>query len=62
MFFSRDNPKRRLSLLEHAEDVSKAGVGLMNAEQETGKVTLCDWECPGGPPLGPDSKFDFVIP
>lgn len=37
MFFSRDNPKRRLSLLEHAEDVSKAGVGLMNAEQETGK-------------------------
>ena len=32
------------SLLDYAEGVAKAGIGLMNTEQETFKITLCHQE------------------
>lgn len=61
MFFSRDDPKTR-PLLEYAEGMAKAGIGLVRAdEKETGKVTLCHWEMPRGPFAGPDIKFKLTI-
>ena len=42
ILLSRDNPNRKSSLLECMEAVAKAGIGVMNADQQgSGKVTLC---------------------
>lgn len=48
-------------LLEHAEVMVKAGIGLLDVDQErSGKVTTM--KSPKGPSEGPQIKFDSIIP
>lgn len=62
MFFLETVKTEEPSLLENAEGLPNASIGLMNVDQQRSfKVTLCHWETSVGPLTVPTMKFGSII-